>query len=250
MLGYQLPPAGVPAPPPRGQAWADRRLEAFGVRQGDTLRLGPQRTPIKVRGWVEDTNYLLQGSLWVSPATWRSVQNANRPDARFPPGTFPVLVVDGDGDASALARRIDAATGGATETLTKDEAVLASPGTRQQKSTFNGIIGVTFLVAGLVAALFFALLTLERAPIYGVLKALGTTTRRLVAGVLLQAVVIATVAFVAGGAGHVRACVRSSRRGSRSSSRARAPSRRSWGSCSPPRSAAPSRSAGSPASTP
>jgi putative ABC transport system permease protein len=198
-MGYQLPPEGVPAPPPRGEAWADRRLEAFGVHQGDTLRLGPRRTPIVVRGWVDDTNYLLQGSLWVRASTWRAVQNANRPDSRFPPGTFPVLVVDGRGDAAALARRIDAATGGATETLTKDEAVLASPGTRQQQSTFNGIIGVTFLVVGLVASLFFALLTLERTPIYGVLKALGTTTRRLVAGVLLQAVVLATVAFLVGG---------------------------------------------------
>jgi putative ABC transport system permease protein len=199
VMGYQLRPEGVPAPPPPGQAWADRRLEAFGVHTGDTLRLGPQQTPIRVRGWVEDTNYLLQGSLWVRPSTWRSVQNANRPDAQFPPGTFAVLVVDGSGDADALARRIDAATDGATKTLTKDEAVLASPGTRQQKSTFNGIIGVTFLVVGLVAALFFALLTLERTPVYGVLKALGTTTRRLVAGVLLQAVVLATVAFAVGG---------------------------------------------------
>jgi putative ABC transport system permease protein len=199
VMGYELAPAGVPAPPPRGQAWADRRLEAFGVRRGDTLRLGPRRTPLVVRGWVEDTNYLLQGSLWVSASTWRDVQNANRPDSRFPPGTFPVLVVDGTGDASVLARRIDATTGGATKTLTKEEAVLASPGTRQQRSTFNGIIGVTFAVVGLVAALFFALLTLERTPIYGVLKALGTTTRRLVAGVLVQAVVVATIAFVVGG---------------------------------------------------
>ena len=199
VIGYQRAPRGVPPVPAAGDAWADRRLEAFGVKQGMTLRLGPQRVPIRVRGWVEDTNYLLQGALWVSPATWRGAQNASRPDAQFQPGTFQVLVVDGPGDASALVRSIDRATGGATESLTKDEAVLASPGTRQQKSTFNGIISVTFAVVGLVVALFFALLTLERAPIYGVLKALGTTTRRLFAGVLIQGVVIVMVAFALGG---------------------------------------------------
>lgn len=200
VIGYQRPPEGVPAVPPAGEAWADRRLEAFGVRQGMTLQLGPQQFPIRVRGWVEDTNYLLQGSLWVSPTTWRSVQNASRPDAQFAPGSFQVLVATGTGDAADLARRIDAATAGSTKTLTKDEAVLASPGTRQQKSTFNGIIFVTFAVVGLVVALFFALLTLERAPIYGVLKALGTTTRRLFAGVLVQGCVLVVVAFAIGAA--------------------------------------------------
>lgn len=199
VIGYQRRPTGVPAPPPAGEAWADRRLEAFGVRQGHTLRLGPAEVPIRVRGWVEDTNYLLQGALWVSPTTWRAVQNANRPDATFPPGTFAALVVEGGPDAPTLARSIDEATDGATKTLTKDEAVLASPGTRQQRSTFNGIIAVTFGVVGLVVALFFALLTLERTALYGVLKAIGTTTRRLVAGVLVQAVVVATVAFLLGG---------------------------------------------------
>ncbi len=199
VIGYEHPPTGVPAVPPAGEAWADRRLEAFGVRAGMTLQLGPAQVPLRVRGWVEDTNYLLQGALWVSPATWRDVQNASRPDAQFAPGSFQVFVASGSGSASKLAGRIDAATDGDTKTLTKDEAVLASPGTRQQKSTFNGIIVVTFAVVGLVVALFFALLTLERAPIYGVLKALGTTTRRLFAGLLVQGLALVVVSFVVGG---------------------------------------------------
>jgi len=199
VIGYERRPAGVPATPPAGSAWADRRLEAFGVKLGQTLRLGPRGIPLRVRGWVSDTNYLLQGALWVAPTTWREVQNASRPDAQFAPGAFQALVVDTADDPATVARRIDDSTGGSTNTLTKDAAILASPGTRQQKSTFNGIIGVTFAVVGLVVALFFALLTIERVPIYGVLKALGTTTRRLVAGMLLQAVIVASVAFITGG---------------------------------------------------
>jgi putative ABC transport system permease protein len=198
VIGYQQRPEGVPPPPASGRAWADRRLEAFGVREGQVLRVGPQAMPIRVQGFVEDTNYLLQGSLWVNARTWRAVQNASRPDAQFAPGRFQILVVETDGDAAAVARRVDGATGGRTKTLTKDEAILSSPGTRQQQSTFNGIIGVAFVVVGLVVALFFALLTIERVPIFGVLKALGSPTRRLVAGVLVQALVVATVAFVTG----------------------------------------------------
>ncbi len=55
---------------------------------------------------------------------------------------------------------------------------------------FNGIIGTTFAVAVLVVALFFALLTLERIPLYGVLKAMGSSSRQLFSGVVAQALVI------------------------------------------------------------
>jgi putative ABC transport system permease protein len=198
VLGYERAPHGVPAPPPPGEAWADRRLAAFGVHVGQTLGVGPARVPIRVRGWVRDTNYLLQGALWVDPPTWRRVQDTSRPDATVPPGTFAVLAVSGRGSAQVLARDIDAATDGETKTLTKSQAVLSSPGTREQKSTFTGIIGVTFLVVGLVVALFFVLLTIERISLYGVLKALGAPTRRLAAGVITQALVVGLVAFVVG----------------------------------------------------
>jgi putative ABC transport system permease protein len=198
VIGYERAPRGVPTPPPPGEAWADRRLAAFGVRLGQTLGVGPAQVPIRVRGWVSDTNYLLQGALWVDAATWRRVQDTSRPDATVPPGTFAVLGVSGRAPARTLARDIDAATNGKTKTLTRSQAVLSSPGTREQKSTFAGIISVTFLVVGLVIALFFVLLTIERITLYGVLKALGASTPRLAAGVITQAVVIAIVAFAVG----------------------------------------------------
>ena len=198
VIGYEGLPHGVPAPPPAGEAWADRRLAAYGVRRGQELGVGPQHVPVKVLGWVDDTNYLLQGALWVEPSTWRRVQETSRPDARVANGTFQVLAVSGTVPADQLARRIDAATNGQTKTLTKSEAVLSSPGTREQKSTFAGIIDVTFLVVALVVALFFVLLTIERTALYGVLKAIGAPTSRLAAGLLVQAFVIAVVAFAVG----------------------------------------------------
>jgi putative ABC transport system permease protein len=198
VIGYERSPRGVPAPPPAGAAWADRRLTAFGVHIGQVLRVGPQRVPVTVRGWVDDTNYLLQGALWVEPSTWRRVQETSRPDARVASGTFQVLAVSGTAPAARLAATIDAATHGETKSLTKSEAVLSSPGTREQKSTFAGIIDVTFLVVALVVALFFVLLTIERTALYGVLKAIGAPTSRLVAGLLAQALVIGVVAFIVG----------------------------------------------------
>lgn len=202
VAGYESPPEGVPEPPPPGTGYADERLRADGVARGDVLAIGPAEVPVEVLGFVSDTSYLLQGALWVEPGTWRTVQSESRPDAAVADGVFQVLVVQADDGVGAgdLAARIDRATGGATSSLTRDEAVLSLPGTREQTGVFNALIAVTLFVAGLVAALFFALVTLERAPLYATLKALGAPSSRLALGVVLQSVVVGLGAVVLGGA--------------------------------------------------
>lgn len=196
MFGYEIAPEGVPAPPADGEAYADRSLESGGVRKGMTIELGPQRTKVVVIGWVDDLAYSGQGTLWANIDTWRETLNANRPDAGLGDGVVQSLVVQVDpgADPAAVATRIDRATDGATDALTLDEAVNAIPGVEQQSSTFNQIIGVTVVIAVIVVALFFALLTVERTALYGVLKAVGATSRSLFAGVVLQAVVVTLVA--------------------------------------------------------
>jgi putative ABC transport system permease protein len=201
VVGFELAPIGMPKLMPQsGEAYADRRLEGFGVRPGQTLKVGIGGTPIRIIGWIEDTSYQLQGALWTTPATWRTVAGSV-PDRFVPDGDFQALVVrtqsSGANAVSAkeLATRIDAKTARATSSLTKSEAELSLPGIKQQNGVFNGIISTTFVVAVLVVALFFALLTLERIPLYGVLKAMGSSSRQLFGGVVLQAVVITVVAF-------------------------------------------------------
>ncbi len=122
----------------------------------------------------------------------------NRPDQQLGDDVFQALVVrTADGaDVASVAAAIDAATNGATETLTVSEAIDAIPGVEQQRTTFNQIIAVTVVVAIVVVALFFALLTVERIGLYGVLKAIGARTATLFAGLVVQAVVVTLIAVV------------------------------------------------------
>lgn len=199
VFGYEAANLKVPAPPPDGQVWADTSLRAKGVALGQTLLLGTAQTPVVVRGWVSDTSYLFQGGLWADAATWQTVLAANRPDQALAPGTFQaILVTPHQGvPASEVTGQIDRAVPGVSA-LTKEQAINALPGVSQQKSTFTAIINTTFLVAGLVVALFFALVTLERIGLFGVLKAIGANSRTLAAGLALQALLIAAGGFVVG----------------------------------------------------
>jgi putative ABC transport system permease protein len=201
LFGYELAPRGVPSPPQHlGDVYADRSLEAYGVKAGQTLLVGPNHYPVTLVGWVSDTDFLLQGGLWGSAETWRAVVASARPDAVLAPGTFQVLTVvtAAGADPTQVATAIDAATGGTTRTVTRSQAVNSLPGIEQQQATFNAIIYTTFLVAALVVALFFALLTLERIGMYAVFKAMGASSRQIFVQVVSQAVVITLISFVLG----------------------------------------------------
>lgn len=199
VLGYEIPAAGMPEPPGPGRAYADRSLEGDGVVTGSVLRAGPAGVPVEVVGWVAGTNYLGQGALWVSPGTWRQVQNSNRPDKAVADDVFQVLVVRAEGPAAELGALIDEATDRRTTTLTTQAAADAMPGVRAQTQVMTGLIGVTLVVAGLVAALFFALLLIERTALYAGLKALGASSSTLAATIVVQSVLVALVACVLGG---------------------------------------------------
>lgn len=199
LFGAEIPPKGIAELPADGSVIADSFLRENGIREGMVINLGPARTPVTVVGFVDDTNYGGQGSLWGSVNTWRTVLEANRPQERLADGVVQALVVETTGDAAQVAAAIDKATDGATQSLTLTEAVDAIPGVKEQRGTFSQIISVTLAIAGVVIALFFALLTTERIGLYGVLKAIGASSRTLFAGVIAQAVVLTALAAIGGG---------------------------------------------------
>jgi putative ABC transport system permease protein len=180
-------------------ALADVSLRIEGVVIGDEVRVTGSDQPVEVIGFVEDARYLLADTLWVTLETWAALRFEVRPETRglgSVAQAFAVRTEDG-ADPEAVAGAIDAALG-VTETVTTEEAVLALPGVAQQESTFNAIIVVTFAVVGLVMALFFALITLEKRGQLAILKAIGSSNGFLVSGILLQGVIAATAGYVLG----------------------------------------------------
>jgi putative ABC transport system permease protein len=200
VYGYEQPTDVLPAPPGDDGVVVDRRLARLSdVAVGDPLAVGPDGAQLEVVGLVDDVS---EGAptLWVSLATWRTVAASASPTGPPPASAVQALVVTptaGTGVDDLAAALEDAAP---VEAATVDEVTAALDVVVQQAATFQGIIGVTFVVALLVVALFFALLTLERVRLYAVLKAVGARTWDLVVGVTTQAVGVAAVALLLGGA--------------------------------------------------
>lgn len=185
-------PAGrVPGP---GEAIIDASLREQGVREGTMMQVGPFKVLVKVVGFIEDTNLMLQSALLVDQPTWQKVLGQNKPLTQAPSSQVLVLRLGADADATRVADAVDTATNGRTDTISVAAAIRALPGIEQQDATFGYIRMVTLAVALVVVGLFLSFVTLERTSLYAVLKAIGASSRQLFSGVLAQVLVVALVA--------------------------------------------------------
>lgn len=200
VYGYDLASGRLPHPPDEGGAIVDQRLtDLVAVATGDELLLGPADRAVTVGAFVDDAS---DGAptVWLAMDQWRGLVAEAAPTSPLADDGDQLLVVvpaDGATVDGLVAAVTD--TGADLAAGTTDDVIAALPAVTQQASTFQGIIGVTFVVTFIVVALFFVLLTLERLRLYAVLKALGGRTSDLLAGLAAQAVGIAVAALVIGG---------------------------------------------------
>lgn len=183
----------LPEPGENAVAAVDQGLIDQGVAMGDTISVGTQS--IEVVGVVQDSQYQLQPTVWTSLATWRDMRNEVRPE--FTGVNDDVNAVALVTESGVTAEQIQAEIGDLT-VLSAEQTGLAIPGVEQQSSTLNAIIYTALAVAALVVALFFALVVLEKRELFAALKALGTPTRKLGVGVILQAIIASAMGLVIG----------------------------------------------------
>lgn len=186
----------LPEPGENGVAAVDVSLADDGAVIGTEVFVG--EVGAEVIGVVEQTAFQLQPSMWTSVDTWRSMRDAVRPELRAQTDAVNAIAVRvTEPDADAVATAITTAVPNSA-VLTVDAAALAIPGVEQQNSTLQSIIVITYAVAALVVALFFALLVLEKRALFAVLKAIGTSNRSLAVGVVVQAAGATIVSIVIG----------------------------------------------------
>ena len=182
----------LPNPGEDSAAAVDKTVVDKGATIGSTIKVGDRS--VTVVGVTQDSNYQLQPTIWTTIPTWRAMQASVRPETRGLPPNYSAIALEFSNGTTAAS--IPPVTG--TSVLSTDEAALAIPGVKEQRSTLNSIIYTTLLVAALVVALFFALIVLEKRELFAALKALGTSTRRLANTVMTQALVASVIGVIIG----------------------------------------------------
>ncbi len=171
----------------------DRTLADEGVGIGDTLLSSPGEVELQVVGIVDGHSYRLAPTLFLPIELWQKVQ-AEGSDQNA--DTINGVLMQGDSEAIAAAPdSIDN-----TVVASKQEVIESLPGYSEQALTLLLIqVFLVVIAAGIVAS-FFYIITLQKIPELGVMKALGTRTSYIARNLIAQVVLLGLVGVLLGAA--------------------------------------------------
>lgn len=201
LLGYEAPEVGAPTqivagrlPEKNGEAVASDTDVANGFDIGDTVTLEPSGFPIAIVGLAGNAQLNGGPALFTTFDTYVAAVAAQNPDAGQPlPNVLGITPVDGVSneqlvlDVNAVSPDLDA--------YTRADAAAATPGVSQVRTSFRIIFLLYGLVVPCVTGLFFLIVTFQKANSLTLLRAIGAPASRLVAALLIQAVIIMAVGY-------------------------------------------------------
>jgi putative ABC transport system permease protein len=204
VIGYEDQSLGAPTeltdgayPALAGEAVASDADVSNGFGIGDTVVVEPGGVEITIVGVARDVQLSAGPTLFVPYGTYLDAVRSANPDAGEPPpnvlaispadGVSPSQVV---ADVNAQSEQLDA--------LTRDDAADETPGVTQVRQSFRIIFLLYGLVIPCVTGLFFLIVTFQKAGALTLLRAIGAPAKRLVASLLLQAVMIVSAGFAIG----------------------------------------------------
>lgn len=156
-------------------------LRAADLEVGDTIditiRLNTETFTIV--GEVDEGAFFFQPAVYILRSTWAEL--------KYGPGdgnpVASIVLVKGDG--------LPGTTGDGFEILSKSDAFAAIEGVQGQQSTVTSLRVFGYIIGGLVIGVFFYVLTLQKIPQIGVLKAVGATNAFVFRQILVQVMTLA-----------------------------------------------------------
>jgi putative ABC transport system permease protein len=174
-------------------------VDKAGLQLGDKIRIksiqGSKEEfyDLDVVGITDGRYYLFQPSIFVPYNTWDQMRPQASPSAqlvetvsnmiaiKIKPGYDPAQVAT---QITAQVKDIDV-----TDIRTAYESI---PGYQAQQSTLNTQRGFTLLIGILVIGGFFQIQMLQKIPLIGVMKAIGTSNQIVAGAVVLQIILVTT----------------------------------------------------------
>lgn len=165
----------------------DASMTNEGIGIGDVLVSDPGGVELEVIGITDGQQYRLLPTAVMPFDLWQQV----RPSGSE--GASAILV---DGDAAAIDAIPDTVDG--VMVASQSELVNNLPGQTEQQGTLILIqVFLVVIAAGIIAAFFF-IITLQKMPELGVMKAIGTKTFYLAKTLLLQVAILGAIGIVIG----------------------------------------------------
>jgi putative ABC transport system permease protein len=183
-----------------GEVVISRTAAEEGIEVGDTLKLEPAGTPLKVVGVLADQHTYGHVDVgYLSLRSWQEIAAGVRAGDAVPGHVYAQIT------AVAIRARqgaeVDLAAGdraAGTSAMTLAESFGASPGYTAETSTLRLIQVFLYVISALVVGAFFTVLTIQRKHEIAVVRALGASTGYLLRDSVVQCLVMLVISAGAG----------------------------------------------------
>lgn len=165
-------------------AVVDESLREDGVTLGDTLTLKPGGETLQVIGFTRAARLNHQPVVFVTLQHWQTLNPRLQ-------GTVNTVALNTESAAARAAQLADVTV------HTRAAALQELPGYREEQGSLIMIQVFLIVVAAFVLAVFFYVLTLQKTPQFGLLKAIGASTRTLAGSLVAQMMVLSVLAVTA-----------------------------------------------------
>ena len=193
LVGFDLGSIGEPKvvagsnlqPGDRDGLLADKTfLSATDLKVGDTVNLAYKLTTstFRIVGEIDQGAFFFQPTVYVLRSTWQDMKYGGES------GDQPVASIMLLKGGNLPAQHLDGVT-----IVSKDTAFKNIEGVSAQQSTVNALMFFGYLIGALIIGVFFYVLTLQKVPQIGVLKAIGASSFFVVRQILVQVVALAVV---------------------------------------------------------
>jgi putative ABC transport system permease protein len=181
-------------------------VDRSGLKTGDEIRIktiqGTQEKQytLSVIGIAPSSQYLFRPSIFVPYETWDQIrpQSANKPSNSELISNIVAVKLKPGADQKTVAASISDEVQN-VDVVDLPTAIEAIPGYRVQQSTLNLVQGFSLVIGVLVIGGFFQIQMLQKIPLIGVLKAIGTSNSVVAASVVMQIILVSTVGVLLGG---------------------------------------------------
>jgi putative ABC transport system permease protein len=162
-------------------------LKASGLRVGDavdiSLRLATRR--FEIVGQIDEGAFFFQPAVYILRSTWQELKYGGS-GADYPSASVVLL----------QGRGLPGTKGPGYEMVDKDSAFANIEGVAGQQSTVVALRLFGYVIGALVVGVFFYVLTLQKVPQIGVLKAIGASNFYVFRQVLVQVVALSGIGLL------------------------------------------------------
>ncbi|MCZ2257896.1 ABC transporter permease [Sporosarcina sp. G11-34] len=160
-----------------GEIVLDRSLEKAGIKIGDTLTNNQFSGEFVVKGFVDQKKYSHAPVAYINMENYKEIYRVNEMHFVFIPGADNAQVISG------------------LQAFSNKEFLNTIPSYSAEQMSLNMIIWFLVAISGMLFAIFFYMMNVQKIGLYGILKAIGVKTSSLFKMMWTQMLFITVIAL-------------------------------------------------------